>query len=317
MDRCELAWVAGFFDGEGWANAVRSAGRRTSQPQARVNQADAAAVPAALVRMQTALGGLGRIAGPQRLEGRIDLYRWEVSSRADVQRLHDLIAPWLGQVKLDQIAHALGQRAMGSKVAAASDEWRAWAAGLYDGEGSLYLLDHRSHDGYKIAEMAITQASDSGVPEVLERFARVVGTGHIYGPYRQSSSTLAVYRWKSVVHSRIDETTQALWPWLGPTKRAQASAALSVIRSQPQLPRGRPEWGHHKTHCVHGHEYSNARLRPFVPRPRGEMRRPSQQCLQCVREQAKARRLDTRRSAAEDDRRSLEESLCQYNYLLK
>ncbi len=314
MDRCELAWVAGFFDGEGWANAVRSAGRRTSQPQARVNQADAAGVPAALVRMRTALGGLGRIAGPQRMEGRIDLYRWEVSSRADVQQLNDLIAPWLGQVKLDQLTAALGCARPESSAVESTDEWRAWAAGLYDGEGSLYLLDHRSHDGYKIAEMAITQASDSGVPEVLERFVRVVGTGHIYGPYRQSSSTLAVYRWKSVVHSRIDETTQALWPWLGPTKRAQASVALSVIRSQPQLPRGRPEWGHHKTHCVHGHEYAVARVRPYRPRGRGIPVRENHRCLRCLREYAQIQRRRKLGDSGEGGRSVSERAV---RYLLK
>ena len=280
-----------------------------------MNQANASGVPAALLRMQAALGGLGRVAGPQRLEGRIDLYRWEVSSRPDVQQLHDLTAPWLGQVKLDQLAAALGRTGQGSELVESTDEWRAWAAGLFDGEGSLCLLDHRSHAGYKNAEMAITQGSGNGMPEVLERFARVVGTGHVYGPYAQSDSTLGIYRWKSVVHSRIDETVRLLWPWLGVVKRAQAAAALNVIRSQPQLLRGRPEWGYHKTHCLRGHEYATARLRPYVARTGGEMRRPSQQCLQCVREQARARPQPAKGSAADDDRRSLSE--IHWPYLLK
>ena len=87
VDRYELAWAAGFFDGEGWADLARQEGRRTGQPMARVNQADPDGVPEVLVRFQRALGGIGTIGGPRVEEGRIDLYRWHVSSRGDVELL--------------------------------------------------------------------------------------------------------------------------------------------------------------------------------------------------------------------------------------
>src|SRR5437867_13383764 len=107
MDRFELAWAAGFFDGEGWANAVAQEGRKTKQPQARINQADPNGVPEVLLRFQRAVGGLGRIGGPYVMEGRDDLYWWQISSRADVELLHHLLLPWLGQVKLREFAVAL------------------------------------------------------------------------------------------------------------------------------------------------------------------------------------------------------------------
>src|SRR5881227_2813286 len=101
MERHELAWAAGFFDGEGWAN------RTVRGVQARINQADPDGVPAVLVKFQRIVG-VGRIAGPEVKEGKIDLYHWVVSSRGDVARVAELIGPWLGQVKRAELEHALG-----------------------------------------------------------------------------------------------------------------------------------------------------------------------------------------------------------------
>ncbi|HLQ04308.1 MAG TPA: hypothetical protein VK197_01520 [Verrucomicrobiae bacterium] len=314
MDRYELAWAAGFFDGEGWANAVAAEGRRTRQPQARVNQADRNSTPAVLLRLQTALGGLGRIGGPYVEEGRQDLYRWEVSSRGDVELLHHLLLPWLGQLKLLEFSAALDRAAATSRSAKSDDIWRSWAAGLYDGEGSTCLLDHRSHEGYRIAEASITQTGLGDAPEVLRRFALIVDAGHVNGPYAQKGATMDVYRWKANARADIESMIDQLWPWLGEVKRAQAQEVLDTVHAQPELPRGRPDWGNRKTHCIRGHEYATARVRPYVSRGKGAPRRDNHQCLVCVRDQARARRERKKRSAA-DDRRSLSESAT--SYLLK
>jgi len=103
MDRHELAWAAGFFDGEGWAAKTKPRGL-----QARINQADPNGIPEALIRFQAAFGGLGRIGGPTREPKRKDMYRWIVSSRKDVELLLQLLKPWLGPVKLHQLARATG-----------------------------------------------------------------------------------------------------------------------------------------------------------------------------------------------------------------
>ena len=62
-------------------------------------------------------------------------------------RLLDLLRPWLSQPKLDQLTGALSDPRGTSADVDGRDEWRAWAAGLYDGEGSTYLLDHRTREG--------------------------------------------------------------------------------------------------------------------------------------------------------------------------
>jgi hypothetical protein len=313
VDRYELAWAAGFFDGEGWADAVQAEGRNTAQPHARVNQADPSGIPEVLTRFQRALGGLGTIGGPHREEGRIDLYRWTVSSRGDVELLHHFLMPWLGEVKLMAFATALERPVVRSRPAIATDEWRAWVAGAWDGEGSSYLLDHRSHAGYKIGELAMTQSGSGGAPELLRRLVSVIGRGHINGPYAQDGATMDVYRWKATAQADIAAVIAQVRPWLSTIKQAQASAVLAVLASQPQLPRGRPDWGNRKIRCIHGHEYAGARLRPYRARSAGgAQRRESKQCLVCVREQAHRRREQKKRSASEDDHRSLSEHLSRY-----
>ena len=311
VDRYELAWAAGFFDGEGWAAAVRDRARATLRPMARINQADANGVPEVLTRFQSALGGLGRIGGPDVVAGRRDLYRWVVSSRSDVELLQHFLLPWLGEVKLRALGSALERPPARSRHADPSDEWRAWAAGLYDGEGSTGLREHRTHAGHKIAELALTQ-SGQGTPEVLARLSCIVARGHIFGPYIQKGANLDVYRWKVEAQREIEPALMTLWPWLGAVKRTQAAPALATLRRQVQLPRGNPSWGNRKISCVNGHEYATARIRPFTSRKGGTEPRDSSACLACLREYARRRREEKERSAADDGGRSISDGFARY-----
>ena len=64
----------------------------------------------------------------------------------------------------------------------------AWAAGLFDGEGTISLVTHRKKRKTKTYEYKQVHVlvSQSGSPEVLERFQRAVGgLGKIYGPYER------------------------------------------------------------------------------------------------------------------------------------
>ncbi|HET9810021.1 MAG TPA: hypothetical protein VFQ66_10005, partial [Candidatus Limnocylindria bacterium] len=138
MDRHELAWAAGFFDGEGWANAVAQKGRRTRQPHAQINQSDDYGVPGVLEQFLNVVG-VGRISGPARKPDRIDRYWWIASSRPDVSRVAELLDPWLGDVKRFAFAAALDASPPAQQWQPARAEMLAWAGGLYDGEGSASL----------------------------------------------------------------------------------------------------------------------------------------------------------------------------------
>jgi len=287
MDRTELAWAAGFFDAEGWSGAVKN--RQRHHPHAQINQADPSGTPEVLERFRAAMG-VGRLGGPARQHGKLDLYRWVASSRADVIAVYTALGPWLGEVKREQLCRALGidDRPPDGSTA---DEQLAWAAGLFDGDGSTCLARHRTHEGHVTADVSITQASSCGLPEVLTRFKRVMGgVGRTYGPYPGRGRGEPIYRYKALRFADAEHVLRSLWPWLGSVKRIQAAFVMATVAAQPALPRGNPAWGSHKTRCVNGHDYTIARVRPYRARSGGTERRASKQCLACVREGARRRR---------------------------
>jgi hypothetical protein len=313
VDRNELAWAAGFFDGEGWFGLAQEKGRRTGQPHARVNQADARGVPEVLARLRSAVG-FGHITGPYQKDGRIDLYGWEISSRGHVELLHHLLLPWLGQVKLAEFGAALGRDAARSRTVSRTDEWIAWCAGLFDGEGWASMWPHRTHVGYLSAEVGVGQSSPNGRPEVLRRFQQVVGCGRIYGPYVQAGATMDVYKFKASALADIRIVIESIKPMLSSAKRDDVLLVQEILDGQPELPRGNPAWGNRKTHCINGHEYAKGRIRPYASRSKNVEPRDSEQCLQCAREQARAHRAK-RKSSADDGGRSISEFAS--SYLLK
>lgn len=297
IDRCECAWAAGFFDGEGWANAVKN--RNRWQPHAQINQSSRTGVPNVLLRFRTAVG-VGRVRGPKLEEGREPLYSWVASRRGDVARVYELLVPWLGEVKRAEFYAALGLHGDAADAGHQCSELEeiGWAAGVFDGEGSVYLAKHQSHAGYFTLEAAVTQSGIEGVPELLARFCRIARVGCIYGPFApHSEKWRPVYRWKAFGIGQVAPLIERLRPWLGPIKRSQADDVFSVVRSQAPLRRGNPAWGYHKTRCVNGHEYATARLRAFVPRKGGAEKRASKQCLACLREHARMKRLKKARRA--------------------
>ena len=251
---------------------------------AQINQADANGVPEVLTRFRKAVG-VGRVAGPKIEDGRQDLYWWVASSYGDVRRTGQLIGPWLSSEKCEQFEAAVGLTFARPPLAS-----RAWAGGLFDAEGSVSLGRHRTHAGYRVLDASVTQVGMAGSPEELVRFQALMMLGKVYGPYEQEGATGPVYRWRLSRPDQVRAVLHVIGPWIGSVKRAQARDTLMVLDAQPVLSRGRPEWGSHKSQCIHGHEYSTARVRPYVSRG-GVQRRDSKQCLVCTREQASAKRL--------------------------
>jgi hypothetical protein len=291
MDRHDRAWAAGFFDGEGWANAVGHAGRKTRQPHAQINQSDDNGVPEVLLRFHRVVA-CGRIGGPVPEEGRQDRYYWVASSRRDVEAVAAALWPWLGAVKRAEFTAAIGRAPTHEDDPISRTEMLAWAGGLYDGEGSACVFAHRSHVGHMSPEVSITQ-SGLTKPEVLVRFREVVGCGRLYGPYPQDDGNLPVSRWKAAALGDVDHVLYLLRPWIGRVKREQANRVSRALIEQGRLVGGNPAFGvPGARYCLRGHDKWNARIRPF--KGRGKNRQdPNQhlrQCLACVRLGARARR---------------------------
>jgi hypothetical protein len=313
VDEHELAWAAGFFDGDGWAALVRFGRGSKCRPVARINQSDPDGVPAVLRRFRIAVG-VGVIRGPVREPGLEDSYHWDVGSLRDVERVGMLLAPWLCDEKRAQFSRAMGLATLSEKR---SDLLLPWAGGFFDAEGSTSLSGHRSHPGYKVIETGVTQSGMAErIPEELVRFLSIVGIGRNYGPYQQEDATQLVYRWRAHRTADVRLAIHLLQPWIGAVKRVQAAEALRVLDSQAELLRGRIDWGSHKTRCTHGHEYASARVRPYVSRGVGIQRRDNKQCLTCAREQARAKRIAAKAKMG-DPPAAISEASDVTRYLLK
>lgn len=95
-DRHEIAWAAGFFEGEGTISQ-NGRGVRLTLPQA-----SASGVPEVLDRFRRAVGGMGWIIGPSSLRNpwsKEPQYVWGSSRFEHVQAVLAMLWPWLGSYR--------------------------------------------------------------------------------------------------------------------------------------------------------------------------------------------------------------------------
>lgn len=103
MTDIELAWAAGFWDGEGNFNAYRKG--NVYIIQANVNQIHLDT----LERFRDAVE-LGRLYGPYPMSGgRSDQYRWKATGIEDVSSLANKLRPYMCHHKVEQFELAASQ----------------------------------------------------------------------------------------------------------------------------------------------------------------------------------------------------------------
>jgi hypothetical protein len=105
MDREELAWAAGFFDGEGSIGCYRKDERRPASPMLQVSQVDRFV----LDRFQAALGGVGGIGGPYKPKtaNSSTYYTFRSQKFSDVQHIVATLWFWLSPQKRQDAHKAL------------------------------------------------------------------------------------------------------------------------------------------------------------------------------------------------------------------
>ena len=135
-----------------------------------------------------------------------------------------------------------------------SREEMAWAAGLFDGEGTIGVR----RNGPAARTRRIGLALGMTDRTVVERFASALGgIGRVYEPRVSSRYPLVKPVHVFAIHSfeRTQATIAALWSWLSEPKRNQARRALVAWRQDP-----------HRYHdetfarlCRRGHDLRNTR----------------------------------------------------------
>ena len=98
----------------------------------------------------------------------------------------------------------------------------SWAAGLFEGEGSIHLGKHHKKWQARL-QMQMTDL------DVMKRFQAIVGGPEIRGPYQYRAENKPIYQWATTRQELVQAIIVALWPWLGERRREQAKLALRSL----------------------------------------------------------------------------------------
>lgn len=109
LDAVELAWAAGFFDGEGSTCCTTNNGRKHNRIQLSIGQKNQDGnIADTLVRFQSAVGGCGHIYQKNKHRGPdYDQHQFLVTRRNDVLACLRLLWPYLSLPKRGQAATAI------------------------------------------------------------------------------------------------------------------------------------------------------------------------------------------------------------------
>ncbi len=109
----------------------------------------------------------------------------------------------------------------------------AWAAGLFEGEGSISWSRHKNRyrpDGecYHTLQMSLHSTDE----DVVRKFAKIIGVGKVHGPYRFPSPEVPnrkpSWYWGITSHERCQAVIAMLWPWLCSRRKAKAKETLAL-----------------------------------------------------------------------------------------
>jgi hypothetical protein len=100
---------------------------------------------------------------------------------------------------------------------------KAWAAGLFEGEGSFGLR----RNGTVLLSLSSTDK------DVIERFRSVIGTGRISSqPPGRNGRRKRIWRVDVIQVAEVLRIIEILYPWLGTRRRARADEAIDAINQR-------------------------------------------------------------------------------------
>jgi hypothetical protein len=294
------AWVAGLFEGEGSVIVSPGPGKACQR------RLDITNTEQDILEQAIEFSGLGRVIADQaRRPGWKQRLYWTVTAWREIEEVANRLYPFLGRRRRRRIAdlfdHApayvmelaadgrrrrikLGQLRdpETSTDEPTSDDWWAWAAGLFEGEGSA-ICRPMSYRRRGLQRRLQVPMSDE---DVLLRLRDVVGAGSVR-PLKARAQPGAgprkpMFRWTCSKWSDIERIARRFRPFLL-SRRAQQ---VDWLLSNPIGPRG---WAN-RTYCRRGHPISG---------PDADVYRygSERQCRKChaedyrVRRQARVRRV--------------------------
>lgn len=125
-----------------------------------------------------------------------------------------------------------------------TDAELAWAAGLFEGEGSFHVTTTKW--GSRIASMGISMSDR----DVLEQFQRIVNSGRVRGPQFRGAHRKPMYTIDIAERAAVKRVTLEFMPWLGRRRSGRAREILFLIEELDAAAKYR------KQYCKYGHPWT-------------------------------------------------------------
>lgn len=107
----------------------------------------------------------------------------------------------------------------------------AWAAGLFEGEGSIVWTSVPPRNNTKKRHYRCQLSLHSTDEDVVRRFHKVIGIGVVNGPYNYSTKKTKrkpSWYWAVGSHERVQAAIAMMWPWLCSRRRERAKEVLAL-----------------------------------------------------------------------------------------
>lgn len=256
-----IAWAAGVFEGEGSAilQRVRAGWRR------RLQIANTEPDVVERAREILRVGSIRVGSAPGRPARHKPELFWQAHRWTDIEFVAGLFYPFLGERRRNAIAAIFDHPAKRALIAGRFErvlvtkdprvrqrtpsvaEWWAWAAGLFEGEGSAIcrpVSRRRPKDVQRRLQIPLCDR------DVLDRFALVVGAGKVRpvkdrGPTRTGKRHRPMFIWTCSRWSDIERICDRFLRYMGSRRTTQIKFLLAHPAGQVG---GRPS-----THCKRGH----------------------------------------------------------------
>jgi hypothetical protein len=150
--------------------------------------------------------------------------RW--SARTDRQRIEYRLTDFSTQEHCSRQCAAVTKRRNGGLKRSPTTEEVAYAAGLWEGEGTIHCEKVSRMGRPKPQMLLIVGMTDR---EPLERFREIWGVGQIQGPiidHRRPDKAKPMWRYAVGAALTVADITEAMRPWLSPRRIRQVDDAL-------------------------------------------------------------------------------------------
>jgi hypothetical protein len=164
----------------------------------------------------------------------------------------------------------------------------AWAAGLFEGEGSVIHWQRSEEPGRRPGGKVRGLALKMTDRDVVERFARITGCGSVTVQERRNQRDSrrfdkTLYVWQARNWQEIEPVLRLMVPYMGIRRRAKMESLLA----DP------PTTGRYRTHCV---KHPEEELRAVFPSDLDEVGHVRhRRCPLCVEQNQEAAKLRYRR----------------------